>query len=532
MLSREAWRRLGSIVLIPALLAVALLTWALASPLGSSPDEDYHLNSIWCGQGLRPGLCEAGPEADERLTPAALTAAACFRFDTSITAGCQNLADTHMKATKRVNVAHSYPPVYYAAMSIFAGHDIVRSVLIIRLVNVLIFTLLLAALYWLLPPPRRSTLVLSWAVTIVPLSAFLIASVNPSGWTIMGCGTAWLAALGFFETRGRQRVGLAVLALVGAVLAAGSRADGAIYVALSVAIAAVIGLELGRKFWRPRVLWLPIAVAVVAIVAFLTSRQGSATVSGVSSVSTGGGANPQYSGLGLLFQNVLGLPWLWTGAIGNGPLGWLDTPMPALVSTVGVFAFGSLLFYGLRALDWRKAASVALVLFCLIVIPLYTLQISHDRVGENLQPRYMLPLMIQLAGLASLAVVHRRVDLAPLHRVILVVVLAISNSAALYTNMQRYIHVGSNLGFDLDHDEGWWWHEHVPSPMIMWIIGSLAFAGAIVAAVLWTPALPLTRVFTREQLSPSELPDGTGAAPMTDASAPAEGERLSARGAA
>jgi len=36
---------------------VALGAWSVASPVGASPDEDYHLVSIWCSHGERPGLC-------------------------------------------------------------------------------------------------------------------------------------------------------------------------------------------------------------------------------------------------------------------------------------------------------------------------------------------------------------------------------------------------------------------------------------------------------------------------------------------
>ena len=39
--------------LITCLAAFAALAgWSLASPAGSSPDDDYHLASIWCAQGL------------------------------------------------------------------------------------------------------------------------------------------------------------------------------------------------------------------------------------------------------------------------------------------------------------------------------------------------------------------------------------------------------------------------------------------------------------------------------------------------
>ena len=35
-----------------------LLCWAFAAPIGAGADADFHLSSIWCGQGERQGLCE------------------------------------------------------------------------------------------------------------------------------------------------------------------------------------------------------------------------------------------------------------------------------------------------------------------------------------------------------------------------------------------------------------------------------------------------------------------------------------------
>ena len=43
------------VLLAPALALIALLAWVFASPIGASPDDDYHLTSAWC----------AGPSAGD-----------------------------------------------------------------------------------------------------------------------------------------------------------------------------------------------------------------------------------------------------------------------------------------------------------------------------------------------------------------------------------------------------------------------------------------------------------------------------------
>jgi len=489
-------RRVVALVLSPVLLAIALIAWGVSSPVGSTPDEDFHLASIWCGLGDRAGLCEQAPSADDREVPAALASSVCFREEPLAGASCQDLSRLTLAPVHRVNATHIYPPLYYAAMGIFASSNIAASVITMRILNALIFVLLGVALYLLLPAARRAALVVSWTATLVPMATFLIPSVNPSGWTITGVATAWLAALGFFETRGRRRTGLAILAVVGAIMAAGSRADGAAYAILAVGAAGLLSLAQGREFWRPRKLWLPAAVLVVGAVGFVISRQSGDVVRGVGnshasvpdSVTSTASALPANSGLSLLLHNLVNIPLLWTGNLGSWPLGWIDTPMPVIVSAVGVFVFGAVVIYGLRAMDWRKGAAMAIVVVALIVIPLLSLQQTHDPVGQGVQPRYILPLMVLLAGLALMPAGLRRVHFTVVQRVVIVVAVAISNAAALYANMARYVHAPTDGGFNLNHNVVWWWSGGLPSPMIVWLIGAVTFAAGLAIAVLRTPA--------------------------------------------
>ncbi|QIM19287.1 hypothetical protein G7066_13215 [Leucobacter coleopterorum] len=46
-----------TLAVIGILLAtlVTFGAWALSSPIGATPDEDFHLASIWCGSGEREG---------------------------------------------------------------------------------------------------------------------------------------------------------------------------------------------------------------------------------------------------------------------------------------------------------------------------------------------------------------------------------------------------------------------------------------------------------------------------------------------
>ena len=45
--TRRQWRILAVIALIASVFGTGV-AWAVSSPIGASPDDDYHLGSIWC----------------------------------------------------------------------------------------------------------------------------------------------------------------------------------------------------------------------------------------------------------------------------------------------------------------------------------------------------------------------------------------------------------------------------------------------------------------------------------------------------
>ena len=98
-----------------ALFAFAGLgAWAIASPVGAAPDDDFHLASIWCALGDREGLCAPGDEADERTVPERLIESSrCFASYPEQSAQCL-VDDETQVSTSRGNFTGIYPPVFYA----------------------------------------------------------------------------------------------------------------------------------------------------------------------------------------------------------------------------------------------------------------------------------------------------------------------------------------------------------------------------------------------------------------------------------
>jgi hypothetical protein len=455
------------------LLYLALLAWALASPVGASPDDDFHLISTWCS-GSDESECQAGADETTRVVPLALLASACYAFDEEQSAACQgDLMDSENRPSvesPRGNFEGTYPPLYYATVGLFASADIEPSVLGIRAFNAALLVVLGSVAALVLPARRRAAMTLSWLVTSVPLTVFIIASNNPSSWAFAGSAVAWITWWSYFESQGRVRITAGAVATIASVVSIGARADAAVYVSLGIGCAALLSWKHLRK--TPRVALIPpLAVIVFGAFVFLSSGQASA-VDGLSEEGTSA-----HGGVTLLANNILQLPSLWTGGFGTWGLGWLDTAMPPLVlwSTAGVCI--GVLFVGLRGIERPHALAIGTVALAVVVVPLYVLQMGGDPVGANVQPRYIWPLIVLLVGLV---IARPHGGILRLNRTqVWLVGLSLSgaNSVALYTNMRRYV-TGSDVHDpNLNADVEWWWQQ-APSPMAVWVVGSLAFGAA------------------------------------------------------
>lgn len=467
------------IYLTPVLALIVLMAWAVASPIGSSPDDDFHLVSIWCANPADTAACLPGPTADSRVVPAALHfAATCYAGKPDQSAACQkdtfNLSPAPTVATDRGNFVGAYPPLYYAAMSVFAGPNIPLSIVVMRLVNIVLFVGLTTALFWLLPHPRRTTLVIGWVVSTIPLGLFLIPSNNPSGWAIIGVGTAWIALLGYFEVTGIRRLALGTVFVIATLMAAGSRADAAAYAGLSIAIVLVLAFRRGKNFLLATI--LPVAMGLISLFFFLSSRQSSSGLEGFSPDvnATLEGAPVPASALSRLLSNLPNVPALWAGSFGELGLGWFDTEMPAVVTFGSVSVFVVVTFIGLSSMSGRKALVLVAMGVVLWALPAYVLVRSGGPVGQAVQPRYLLPLIVVFAGLAVLAVRGTQVRFTRPQLVVLVATLSVTQFIALYVNMVRYIQGVGAAGWNLDSGIEWWWD--IPfSPMFVLIIGSAAY---------------------------------------------------------
>lgn len=467
-------RRRSLLWLAPVLAFIALACWAVASPVGASPDDEFHLTSIWCASGETAGVCEDVADTAARAVAEPLAEAGeCFKFDSNQSAACAaNLDSDRLVESTRGNFVGSYPPIYYTAMGWFSGDGFsAATVVLLRILNVVLFLGIAVALHLLLPARLRSASLWTWLIGLVPLGVFLLASNNPSAWAVISGGTVWIATLGYFIATTWRRWVLLALALVTTLMGAGARADAAAFAAIGILVAAVLAAERTRRYLLSI---LPFVAAVLlAGILFVTSRQAGVLLSGLTGRSE---ASTLPTG-DLIFGNLLEVPSLWAGAFGTWPLGWLDTALPASVWVPALSVFAAMCFAGLRSMSKRKAVAIAIVLVALVGVPTWVLLRSGVLVGDEVQPRYILPLVIMLGGVAMLQLHGRSIGITTTQLWVIGIALSTANAVALHTNLRRYISGLDVIDWNLGHHLEWWWPGFV-APMIVWAVGSFAFAGA------------------------------------------------------
>jgi hypothetical protein len=107
------------------------------------------------------------------------------------------------------------------------------------------------------------------------------------------------------------------------------------------------------------------------------------------------------------------------------------------------------------------------------------LSLGRNFIGEGVQPRYFLPLLMVFFGLALFVPLGQKmIELKLLQYLVLFFGLAISHSFALHFTMRRYITGTDVIGFNLNKKAEWWWAT-APAPLTSWAIASLGFAVAL-----------------------------------------------------
>ena len=495
----RSWRGRLTAVVAVVLLMVSFGSWAFSSAVGSAPDDDYHLSSIWCSS-FAGDTCEVDPGGEGVYIPESLREGIyCYYHNPTQSAGCQPFMDG-TDPRPDVPFAHNnpsrnlYPDGYYNFSNLLKTDSIEATALAVRLVNLGIFLGMTISLFFLLPHRLRTTWVWMWVIGLVPMGMFIIPSSNPSSWGITAVASGWIALLGYLESRGPRAWALGAVFILAGVLALNARIDAVLYLGLASVVAVWLsptrGRELLMKIWPG---FIVIALVVIQLIVNPANLervvQGIGQRSDTISDPLPWATSPEVADgsafdWALLWNNLWSIPGLWLGIFGGypwGSLGWLDTAMPQVVLVGTMTVALGVTFLAVRSADKKKLVGLIVMLGAIWVMPLYLLQLGGFLAGEEVQPRYLLPLMMVLLGTVVLTndgspIVSDRGRLW-----FILAALTIANAISLHTNIRRYTTGITIQGFNLDSPREWWWPFFPEDfgPTLLWAIGSLAFGGLL-----------------------------------------------------
>ena len=455
-------------VIASALFFVTLLCWAFAAPIGAGADADFHISSIWCGQGERQGLCE---ERDTQGWYVQAKVPFMFQMCDGRPIEYQPSCPT-IQSEPEMQFLRTAPPqqenFYYRLMSTFASQNTHLSILLIRSINAFVASAILCALLLVSRGKTRLAIAASWTIGLVPVAVQNFSSVNPRGWSYLSVFAAWGFLASALESPPRSwRSYLSFLFLIlSSALAFATRIDGSTFVLFSCAAVAVTFALKSYVISRQKINYA--AASLVGIALLIRS------IPQVSKTFAFDFPNPIAIPRYLLIQLVHGpelMAQAWgynVGQQGNGP---------GIVGIIGLSLFSITLAFSLK-----KANPIQIVGVILIAFFMLTVQLRGSLAIGELVPasgEYVMALTVFLLGFAIWSAnSHQMFQSSIGGRITTIILLVFSHAVGLYSYMEFYVKRGTELGTfkTISLQQDWWWNSDISPNFVYWT-ACAAFAG-------------------------------------------------------
>jgi hypothetical protein len=486
-------------------LFVSLFCWLLSSPIGSGPDEGWHVGSAYCAWGENsdcrfftdstiiydsdsPDTKLSAVLGDQivplenrsgQLLPTTniaevpWTMEECFRWDPKKSALCGSISD-QPRTQINPSDAVGYPNGYYKFLNVVGLFDGSTNILFYRLINIALFSILFFYFLSTSNHYERVYVLSTLSLTMIPLGLFILSSINPSGWSFTGLTFSWIFMSRIprlSQQRFHQTSNIFAL-LTSIFMAVESRYDNRI-ILLVVGLISFVAFDMEfRKqligeTWRKFVVY-SLGVLLVAFallkVPILTRNYFSVNESSIS-IST------------WISHWIVRLPEVPIQVFGTGGLGWLDTFVPFVVPAIGLSLFVSAFLFSFINYDRKQILVViSTVLFLASVILSQAFE-YRSLMNNNIQGRYVLSLVTFLLGI-SIYVSRSPIQLFEIKALRHFAILAISfiHMLSLFVNTQRYVNgVSQSFSPMILTDTSWWWPNSPIGPNFLVILGSLSF---------------------------------------------------------
>ncbi|WP_314139516.1 DUF2142 domain-containing protein [uncultured Plantibacter sp.] len=406
--SRWERRRWLTFLIAFVALLVPMTLWALASPIGSVPDEPSH--AIRAAAVARGEVIATPWAKNPTLTAATVPEnianahdLVCFAFDAEVTADCQTaVRDTGQQLVETGSSAGLNSPVFYALVgwpSLFLTGD--AAFYGMRMMSVLLCAASLAVMFMQLTLlPRFRWAVVGAAVGVTPMVLYLGGSINPNGLEVAAAGGLFATLLTTFRGSllGRRLVEQAGLALVLASALITTRSISLLW----LLIIAVVSMLLGNRERVLRVLRSPVAWVLIlglGVVSALTVLWYlNPPVLGAPSPATP--VSPVSLAFVFFFTELQTFDYMF-GMIGF--FGWVDTSAPSL--TLAAWAMCIALLVAVAFLWGKRSTKWAMWVFLVVcvLVPGFTQLGVYAQYGYIWQGRYMLAMFLCLLVVAGVA---------------------------------------------------------------------------------------------------------------------------------
>lgn len=498
------------ILLAGATLFITLVCWSLSYPVNSHRDERLHIASIWCatkdtercrliGEDKHSGkvylitsdLCI--PSNIEQTYKRLLVKArngVCKReksendklADSNVTSNPNFFYETPNSFASNISIDRSEH--FYKVMSFFTSENMGRSILMMRMFNSLLFSLLVMGI---LLASSKKLLISFFAGLLLSAIAYgfpLITSVNTSSWAVIGCTTGWPFLYTLLKTRPvslLKKLLLILLTIATALLSIVSRSETLIFVlAIYLSVWGVVIYQQDKpthaNFWKTSLI---ISLLFVFLVGLYKSSNGFELDHLTSFFKSWGnklipliepknffldvGASVKRSLL--LFPRILGL---------ENPH-WQPPGAPKIIFWINSLVLLALLqIFISKSNRIQKMFIVGFIIFIFLIVTAHTF-LSPQTVnfyyfrtnisGDELHSRYLMPLVPFIFGFTVFLSKGSKIQYDKLKlRTSLVIVSTFVNSSCLIAAGQIF----------REH-QSWFWVETPLAIQFVGICGSISF---------------------------------------------------------
>jgi hypothetical protein len=447
----------------PLLLFVCLTCWSFSAPINNGFDPTFHIASIWCGWGESEGICENyvhGADGTSANVPDSINGLLSDNLRK------QEVASADTKS------------LFYPIMRLFVTGSVTLSVLLMRILQSLLASLMFASLIHFGKQKMRIAVVSAWTFTVVPIVISTLSQTTPRSWAYLSGMSSWAYLMLALDRRKKHEptAKLWTLYSFSVFLAIASRWDATLFVAFSSALILSIHLLKEEKIAiRTFILFAAGGTSLLIVARLIFPRLASYTTFNFGSTFTSGKT---------IFQ-IIHIPENIADGLGLGVR--LVDLGPNLIGIIGVMLFTYVLSRSLKdSNQLQKFAVIAIALFMFLAMFQVTLNWT-EQIGPS--GVYVVQLLTVMLGLSIALSDHDQDFLLKVsHRTMFISLLAITHALALFSRMEWAVRPNNELNdtyFNLSLNGGWWWNSPI-GPNVVYLMGALAFPAWLI--VSWNVA--------------------------------------------